>query len=338
MRPAIAFDATGVFYKSRKALPRARQALELLQKKQIPFLILTNASDPTDKQRADFLNELTNTNILKPSHIVQGHTPVKIILEQTRHLPGITLVGGGMYAQGIAENSGITDFITVPEISACMPELVPLDHKAGYPHEPEKLIKQALERLKLNKPSDIIQKQFKDIMIFTSPSYYEAHMQIMSDLLISKDGWLGTQRKSTDKQHVKLYYSHHDYQVPYANANFPSLRQRFSMGMFKQCLETIFKMQYNLDIEYQLLGKPSKLAFDYARNTLKQQTQTDNLDLFMVGDSPEIDIVGGNQNGFKTILVKSGNYTEGMESENPDFIVQDVYDAVLKVMELHQIQ
>jgi ribonucleotide monophosphatase NagD (HAD superfamily) len=31
----------------------------------------------------------------------------------------------------------------------------------------------------------------------------------------------------------------------------------------------------------------------------------------MVGDTIESDIVGGNSNGFKTILVESGNYKKG---------------------------
>jgi ribonucleotide monophosphatase NagD (HAD superfamily) len=31
----------------------------------------------------------------------------------------------------------------------------------------------------------------------------------------------------------------------------------------------------------------------------------------MVGDTVESDILGGNSNGFKTILVESGNYKKG---------------------------
>ena len=59
----------------------------------------------------------------------------------------------------------------------------------------------------------------------------------------------------------------------------------------------------------------------------------------MVGDSPEIDILGGNQNGFETFLVKSGNYTvDGqMHHEDATYIVEDAFEAVQKVIEIHGI-
>ena len=53
MKPAIAFDVTGVLFKSNKAIPRAKEALSLLKSKNIPFVILTNASGRTEQQRAD---------------------------------------------------------------------------------------------------------------------------------------------------------------------------------------------------------------------------------------------------------------------------------------------
>eukprot|EP00347_Sterkiella_histriomuscorum_P021252 403334666 len=337
MRAAMAFDATGVFYKSRRAIPRAKQALELLVKNRIPFVVLTNASDPTEQMRADFLNGLMDTNILKASHIIQGHTAIKLCMEQTKDQKGMTLIGGGVQAQGIAEEYQMKEYITVPELSACLPLLVPLDNKAGYPMHPEMLKQNALKRLNIKHVEEILERPFKDVMIFANPIVYEAHIQVVSDLMISSKGYLGTQRKSNEPQHVKLYYSHHDFLVPYQNANFPAHRSRYSLGVFKQSLDLIFKLQYGLNIDYELTGKPSNLAFDYARMTLAQQSneKPENLKLYMVGDSPEIDILGGNQNGFDTILVKTGNYIDGVHHENPTHIVEDVYEAVEKVIKIH---
>ena len=53
----------------------------------------------------------------------------------------------------------------------------------------------------------------------------------------------------------------------------------------------------------------------------------------MVGDTVESDIYGGNSNGFKTILVESGNYKKGdsiiqQEEYKPKYIVKDVLEAV----------
>jgi hypothetical protein len=38
--------------------------------------------------------------------------------------------------------------------------------------------------------------KFKSIMLFTNPYMYETHMQIMSDVLITKNGLLGTVRSA----------------------------------------------------------------------------------------------------------------------------------------------
>lgn len=62
---------------------------------------------------------------------------------------------------------------------------------------------------------------------------------------------------------------------------------------------------------------------------------SDNLDLYMVGDSLISDIRGGNENGFKTVLVKTGNYKEGDAiNDQPDYIVQDVLEAVETILSL----
>lgn len=114
------------------------------------------------------------------------------IYEKSKHQPGLTLVGGGVQAKDIAEENKFENYITVPEIAACLPILVPLDNKAGYPEDAHRLKKRALDRLRFKKPEEILHTRFKNIMVFASPVMYEAHMQIFSDLLISKEGILGT--------------------------------------------------------------------------------------------------------------------------------------------------
>jgi ribonucleotide monophosphatase NagD (HAD superfamily) len=52
MKPAMAFDATGVLFKSNKLIPKAKEALTLLKDRDIPFVILTNAGGRTETARA----------------------------------------------------------------------------------------------------------------------------------------------------------------------------------------------------------------------------------------------------------------------------------------------
>ncbi len=58
----------------------------------------------------------------------------------------------------------------------------------------------------------------------------------------------------------------------------------------------------------------------------------------MIGDSLYSDILGGNANGFKTILVKTGNYRDGQEIPpdcKPTYLFEDVEEALHKIIDLH---
>ncbi len=52
----------------------------------------------------------------------------------------------------------------------------------------------------------------------SNPYMYETHMQIMSDVLISKDGKLGSKRAPEDPQYAKLYFANEDLKIPYADS------------------------------------------------------------------------------------------------------------------------
>ena len=96
MRLGIAFDATGVIYKSRRAIPRAKEAFELLKQRNVPFVILTNASDPKRSERAKFLNAMMGAEILEAKHIIMSHTPIKMMCQEINEEPWVSLVGGGV--------------------------------------------------------------------------------------------------------------------------------------------------------------------------------------------------------------------------------------------------
>ena len=63
----------------------------------------------------------------------------------------------------------------------------------------------------------------------------------------------------------------------------------------------------------------------------------------MVGDSLESDIKGGNMNGFDTILVKSGLYSDKENHKlddsltKPKYIVEDAFEAVNHICEIHNL-
>ena len=71
-------------------------------------------------------------------------------------------------------------------------------------------------------------------------------------------------------------------------------------------------------LDYTLTGKPSSLAFETAKTTLRELAGDSKARHFMVGDYPLIDIMGAKQCGMETVLVECGIY-------NP----LDIHDAKL---------
>ncbi len=59
----------------------------------------------------------------------------------------------------------------------------------------------------------------------------------------------------------------------------------------------------------------------------------------MIGDNPAVDIKGGNESGFTTILVKTGVYheTNNKNTFYPDYVVEDVYEAINLILQLEKI-
>ena len=57
----------------------------------------------------------------------------------------------------------------------------------------------------------------------------------------------------------------------------------------------------------------------------------------MIGDNPNVDILGGRNNGFITILVKTGVFKEGdNDLKNPaDFVAED-FDEAIRIIEKNE--
>lgn len=64
----------GVLLRSHDPIPRAHEALALLQQQMIPFILLTNGGGKTEAERVDDLQERLRVP-LDTSMFVQSHTP-----------------------------------------------------------------------------------------------------------------------------------------------------------------------------------------------------------------------------------------------------------------------
>jgi len=60
----------------------------------------------------------------------------------------------------------------------------------------------------------------------------------------------------------------------------------------------------------------------------------------MIGDNPNVDIKGGNENGFTTILVKTGVFHSDEPNcpKNPaNYCVSDINEAIKLIIELEKL-
>ena len=193
------------------------------------------------------------------------------------------------------------------------------------------------------------------IFVFNDPRDWALDSQIILDLLMSKDGVLGTRSEKNgvasfpnngwqqDGQ-PKLFFSNPDLFWA-TNHHMPRLGQ----GGFQAALAGIWdKTTDGAVLERTVIGKPYPETYKYAERVLnkhrahmlggsgEEKKKVGRLErVFMVGDNPESDIRGANEfksshgTEWTSVLVKTGVYNEGSKPKYaPKVIVSDVLEAV----------
>jgi ribonucleotide monophosphatase NagD (HAD superfamily) len=92
----------GVLLRASTAIPRASQALSLLQSENIPFILLTNGGGKSEDERVAELTRKLHVP-LDTSMFIQSHTP---FAELDEYKDGTVLVMGGDdgVVRGVAES------------------------------------------------------------------------------------------------------------------------------------------------------------------------------------------------------------------------------------------
>lgn len=301
---SVVFDIDGVLIKGKSAIPEAKSALELLDKKQIPFVLLTNGGGVREKDRVDYLCNLIDYKF-KYDQLVQSHTPMK---ELTSQFQRIMVVGGrGNKSRECAYDYGFKDVVMPIDLVNSNSHISPF-HK--FTDEEFKKYSQPFE----NKPVDAI-------MVFNDPRDMSSDLQIIMDYLNSVDGKYGTKRSyNSSDPSVPIYFSNNDFY--WSNEfNLP----RFGQGVFRIIVETIYKEINGVKLNNTIYGKPFKIQYDYCSRLLNSKK------IYMVGDNPLSDIVGANDYGWESCLVKTGVYkpNTNQDTKNPTLgIFENVYEAV----------
>ena len=253
------------------------------------------------------------------------------------------------------------------------PNIWPFDHK---------LDRGALARVRpLPKPvktdelSDAESLKVDAIFVFNDPRDWALDIQIITDLLLSRQGYLATKSArngdaslpdhgwQSDGQPT-LYFSHGDifwatqYHLP-----------RLAQGSFAACLSGLWSHITNgIPLRKRMLGKPHNDTYAYAERVLNAHREAmiaatasrsaaygngtvgkkvpPLKTVYMIGDNPESDIRGANEYrspqgaDWCSVLVRTGVWSPGPRKEEhlPRMTVDDVKAAVEWALEREGLQ
>ncbi|KAI0884363.1 HAD-like domain-containing protein [Annulohypoxylon maeteangense] len=303
---AFAFDIDGVLVHGDRLIPEGRRALEILNGDnelgiKIPHIFLTNGSGKPEQARCDQLAKILQ-NPVNIEQFIQSHTPMSALSE---YYNTVLVVGGeGYKCREVAERYGFKDIVVPNDIVASDPSIAPYRVFTD-------------EERASSRPRDFTKVNIEAIMVFSDSRDYATDMQIIMDLLRSENGRLGTMAKDPVSQRIPIYFSQGDLLCPTEHWT-----PRMSQGAFRIGLEAMYRALTGADLERVVYGKPETATYKYADEVLaswmEQLHGEEKLpeNIYMIGDNPASDIIGGNMYGWNTCLVRTGVFQGGDNDEN----------------------
>lgn len=263
------------------------------------------------------------------------------------------MVSGGDYAKcrDVAERYGFTNVITPGDIFVAHPEIWPFSRVfADYYRSFARPL-----RKPINKENPEHSLKIDAVFVFNDPRDWAMDIQILLDVLLSKEGIMGTHSdKNNDRSlpnngyqqdgQPKLYFSNAD--LLWAAGYHLS---RLGQGGFQAALEGTWAAvtggpREGVELQKTVIGKPFKGTYDFAEKRLIQHRahmfgdcQAPIQKVYMVGDNPESDIRGANMyqsphgTDWVSLLTRTGVYQDRPGQEpawKPRDIVDDVKAAV----------
>ncbi|KAF2867140.1 cat eye syndrome critical region protein 5 precursor [Massariosphaeria phaeospora] len=348
---AFAFDIDGVLVRSSDPLPRAHKALSYLQSQRIPFVFLTNGGGKHESERVEELSAKLDVPIAT-SMFVQSHTPFAD-MDEFKHKTVMVVGGDADKCRVVAERYGYTTVVTPGDILTAYPTVWPFSN-----HLLQNYV--AFSRplpAPIDPASPSTSLKIDAVLVFNDPRDWGLDTQIIKDVLLSRNGILGTLSPKNGDPSLPNNGYQQDGQPPLYFSN-PDLLwaakyhlPRLGQGGFRAALEGVWTAltggaKQNVELQKIVMGKPHQPTYEFAekrliahRREILGQRQEGALAplkrVYMVGDNPESDILGGNSyrsphgTDWASILVQTGVYVEGTTPAHvPRKIVGDVWDAV----------
>jgi HAD superfamily hydrolase (TIGR01456 family) len=322
---AFAFDIDGVLLKGGHVIPEAKEAMKVLNGDnpdgiKVPYIFVTNGGGKTEQERCLDLSKQLGVPV-SPGQFICGHTPMR---EMAEAYNTVLVVGGeGEKCRTVAEGYGFKDVVTPGDIMKWKTAVTPFRTLTE-------------DEYKNSRDRDFAQINIDAIFVFADSRHWGDDTQIIMDLLMSKNGRMGTLSETFDEG-PPIYFSHND--VVWAT-NFDL--NRLGMGALRVFIEALYKERTGNELKTATsFGKPQIGTFHYATRVLEQWRKDvfgedgPPSAVYFVGDTPESDIRGTNEfhehvdEEWYSILVETGVYQHGTEPRyKPRATVNNVLDAV----------
>ncbi|KFV01548.1 Cat eye syndrome critical region protein 5, partial [Tauraco erythrolophus] len=272
------FDIDGVLVRGKTPIPSAKTAFQKLVNSQgqflVPVVFVTNAGDCLRQKKADQLSHLLGVPVSQ-DQVMMSHSPLRMF---KRYHEKCVLVSGQGPLLDIAQDLGFCQPVTIETLREKYPLLDVVDHD----RRPNVLV------------SEYFCLKILSVVLFGEPVRWETNLQLIIDVLLTS-GYPGNPYHHGNYPHIPVLACNMDL-MWVAEAQSP----RFGHGTFMVCLENIYKKITGKDLKYEaLMGKPSKLTYQYAEYLIraqaaerqwKQPIQT----LYAVGDNLMTDVYGAN--------------------------------------------
>ncbi|KAJ5239643.1 hypothetical protein N7468_004262 [Penicillium chermesinum] len=352
---AFAFDIDGVLLRASKPLPGAADSLALLKEQGIPFILLTNGGGKHETARVAEISEKLNVP-LDASHIVQSHSPFAELVKGPDEASALenkcVLVAGGDGdgCRRVAEQYGFRNVVTPGDIFMANPSIWPFSKNFS---EYYKTFARPLPK-PLDPTDPAKGLKIDAIFVFNDPRDWGLDTQVIMDILLSRQGLVGTLSEKNGQTNLPNHGYQQDGQ-PHLYFSNPDLfwaaaypLPRIGQGGFREALEGVWAAttggpSKGIELQKTVIGKPYQRTYEFAelqmlRNRSKVfgsiADQTPLQQVYMVGDNPESDIRGANSyrsphgSSWKSILVRTGVYPGGEPAYVPTTIADNVQKGV----------
>lgn len=270
---AFAFDIDGVIVRGPETIPEAREALRMLNGHnkyniKVPYIFITNGGGRSEKARCRDLSHRLGITVTE-DQVIQGHTPMKDLVPVYEN---VLVVGGVLDScRKVAQGYGFQNVYIPLDIMKWNPSVTPYYQLSD-------------EEKEVALDVDFSKISIDAILVFADSRNWAADQQIILELLLSKNGVMGT-ISETSEEGPGLYFAHSDFvwATDYGLS-------RYGMGALQVSIGALYQEHTGKELQVTRFGKPQRGTFRFAEKVLsnwRKNTLEEHVESLSLTEEPD---------------------------------------------------